>query len=118
MSVQKQPQVYIKTYQLLKELHEVVRNMPKHYKYTLGESSLELAWRCLDLIVEANFYYNTRIKRDRITELSLTFDKLKLRLRMLNELKLINLKKYRYLQFNYVNSIGEMIGGWKKWVNS
>ena len=106
--------IYIKFYQLVKFLNEVVRNFPKHYKYALGINILSLGWKCLDFILEANSLPNEK-KYQKILELSITFDKLKIRLRMAQELNLISAGQFAHIQTYYAKELGEMIGGWLKW---
>lgn len=106
--------LYLKLYQLIKFLYERVRNFPKQYKYTLGENILNTAWQCLDLVLEANVLPNEK-KYPKILELSITFDKLKVRLRISQELNLISKKQFVHIQTYYIKEIGEMIGGWLKW---
>ncbi len=106
--------LYIKLYQLIKFLYERVRNFPKQYKYTLGEDILKLSWRCLDLVLQANALPNEE-KRSKILSLSIAFDKLKIRLRMAQEIKLISKKQFAHTQTDYLKETGEMIGGWLKW---
>lgn len=109
--------LYLKTYQFVKYLYEMVRSFPKQYKYTLGENILGLCWKCLDLILEANSLPNVK-KYTKILELSLTFDRLKIRLRMIQELNLISEKQFAHICTNYTQETGEMIGGWLKWAES
>lgn len=92
----------------------MVRNFPKQYKYNLGENILGLSWDCLDLILEANSLPNEN-KHKKILELSILFDKLKIRLRMAQELNLISEKQFAHIQTYYAKEIGEMIGGWLNW---
>jgi hypothetical protein len=94
----------------------MVRNFPKQYKYTLGENILGLGWRCLDLVLEANSLSNEK-KCSKILELSITFDELKIRIRMAQELNLISERQFAHIQTYYAKEIGEMIGGWLKWSN-
>jgi len=108
--------LYLKIYQLIKFLYERVRNFPKEYKYTLGENILNLSWRCLDLVLEANISPNEK-KHPKILELSITFDKLKIRLRMAQELDLISKRQFVHIQTYYIKEIGEMIGGWLRWAS-
>lgn len=110
----KQLPLYHKSYQLIKYLYHTVKNFPKHYKYTLGQSIIDLAWQCLDLVLTANIQPN-KDKYFRILELSANFDKLKIRIRMIQEIGLISPKQFAHLQVNYITTIGEMIGGWLKW---
>jgi len=79
--------LYIKIYQFIKFLYEMVRNFPKQYKYALGQNILDLPWRCMDLVLESNALSNQE-KYPKILELSIVFDKLKMRLRMAQELNL------------------------------
>ena len=109
--------LYLKIYQLIKFLYQTIRNFPKQYKYTLGENILDLSWRCLDLVLEANALPDKE-KRPKILELSVAFDKLKLRLRMSQELNLISKRQFVHIQTYYIKEIGEMIGGWLKWASS
>ena len=108
--------LYYKLYQLIKFLYQRVNNFPKQYKYTLGESILELSWRCLDLVLEANTLPNKE-KYPKILELSTTFDKLKIRLRMAQEINLISKRQFVHIQTYDIKEIGEMIGGWLKWAS-
>jgi len=108
--------LYLKTYQFIKFLYGMVRSFSKQYKYTLGENILGLGWRCLDLTLEANSLPNEK-KHPKILELSIAFDKLKIRIRMAQELNLISEKQFAHIQTYYAKETGEMIGGWLKWSN-
>lgn len=116
MSNYKHLPLYLKIYQLVKFLYEMVRNFPKQYKYSLGQNILDLTWQCLDLVLEVNILPNEK-KYQKILKLSIDFDKLKIRLRMAQELSLISKKQFVHLQSNYMREIGEMIGGWLKWAS-
>lgn len=106
--------IYFKTYQLIKFLYGIVRSFPKEYKYTLGGEILNLSWQCVDLVIEANILPNNK-KYFKISELSSTFDKLKTRLRLAQEINLISIKQYSHIQTYYMKETGEMIGGWLGW---
>lgn len=108
--------LYLRLYQLIKYLHEVVRNFPKQYRYTFGGQILALSWECLDMVLEANVLRGQE-KNLKILSLSVSFDKFKIRLRMAQELKLISEKQFCHLQTYYLKEIGGMIGGWLKWSN-
>ena len=103
--------IYLKLYQLTKYLYERIRNFSKQYKYTIGEDILNLNWQCLDLVLEANSLPN-KLKHSKILKLSINFDKLKIRLRMAQEINLISKKQFIHIQSYYIREIGEMIGGW------
>jgi len=109
--------IYLKLYQLIKFLYERIRNFPKQYKYTIGKDILNLGWRCLDLVLEINALPN-ELKYPKILELSVVFDKLKIRLRMSQEINLISKKQFIHIQSYYIKETGEMIGGWLRWSNT
>lgn len=108
--------LYLKLYQFLKFLYKTTRSFPKQYKYTLGQNILDLTWRCLDLVLEANALPHEE-KCSKILKLSLAFDQLKIRLRMAQEMDLISKRQFSHIQTNYVKEIGEMIGGWLRWAS-
>lgn len=99
---------------LTKLLYKTVHNMPKEYKFTIGQEIINLCWRCLDKYLEINNLENDK-KFFEIKKLSLYFDKLKCRLRMSQEIGAISDKYFVHLQENYIFSIGDQIGGWQKW---
>ncbi len=105
--------LYLKLYQLIKFLYKSVDNFPKQYKYSLGKSILDLNWQCLDFVLEANNLSNKE-KYLKVLELSTAFDKLKIRLRLTQELKIISTNQFTHLQIYYLKEIGQMIGGWLK----
>lgn len=106
--------LYFKLYQLIKELNIVTKNFPKHQKYTLGNQIVEMAWNCIDAFIEAN-NLPTYQKKEKIVELSNNFDKLKVRIRMAQELDLISVRQFSRIQSEYADEAGSMIGGWLKW---
>lgn len=108
--------LYLKLYQLIKFLYEMVRSFSKQYKYSLGQNILDLSWQCLDLVLEANALPDGE-KYQKISKLSIGFDKLKIRIRMAQELNLISKKQFIHIQSHYMREIGEMIGGWLKWAS-
>jgi hypothetical protein len=116
MNQTQQLPLYLKIYQLIKFLYERTRDFPKQYKYTFGENILDLSWQCLDLVLEANALSNKE-KYSKISELSVAFDKLKIRLRMAQELNLISKRQFVHIQIYYIKEIGEMLGGWLKWAS-
>lgn len=105
--------LYLCSYKLLQYLYLLIHNFPKEYKYTLGQSILDLGWKVLDLVILANMLTNQE-KAGKIHQVSAAFDQLKTRLRMAYELKLILTKKYAYI-VEQNEEIGKMISGWLKW---
>lgn len=117
MSIPQQLPIYLKLYQLIKYLYARKKNFPKEYKYTLGEEIISLSWKCIDLFLEANALPNKE-KNLKINELSNVFDKLKLRLRMSQEIGLVSEKQFVHIQEQFIRETGTMIGGWQKWSNN
>jgi hypothetical protein len=113
MSITSELPVYAAMYDLQKYLYLTIRPFPKEYKYTLGESILDLGWKTLDCTVEANVLPNIE-KAPAILEASAAFDQLKTRLRMAYELKLISHKRYTFI-ISKNEEIGKMLSGWLKW---
>lgn len=105
--------LYLSLYKLLQYLYILIHNFPKEYKYTLGQSILDLGWKVLDLVILTNMLPNQE-KAGKICQVSAVFDQLKTRLRMAYDLKLILTKKYAYIAMQN-EEIGKMINGWLKW---
>lgn len=80
----------------------------------MGTEMIGICWRCLDLTVESS-YLQKNLKAEKITMLSCEFDKLNLRIRMMQELKIISVGQFSHWQENYLFEIGRQIGGWLKW---
>jgi len=105
--------LYLSVYKLLLYLYGLVNNFPKSYKYSLGKDILNLAWETLDLIIVTNNLPNNE-KSLSIIRTSVAFDRLKIRLRLGLEIRLINCKKFAYLvEIN--EEIGKMLTGWLNW---
>jgi hypothetical protein len=95
----------------------MIKNFPKEYKYTLGQEILNLSHEGLDLIIEANTLPNNQ-KHLRINSLSLVLDKLKLRIRIAQEVGAISVNQFGHIQESYLINIGEMTSGWHRWAKS
>lgn len=106
--------IYHALYGLVRYLYKIVQNMPREYKYSIGQDILELSWHCLDLTMDAA-KNKKDTKTETIDELSREFDRLKLRLRMASEVGILNENCFAHLQKNYLAEAGKMIGGWQKW---
>jgi len=105
--------LYLCLYKLQRHLYLVVRNFSKSYKYTLGQSILDLNWKVLDLVIFANILPNQK-KGEKILEASAAFDQMKTRLRLAYEEKLISPNKFSYI-IEKNEEIGKMLTGWLKW---
>jgi four helix bundle protein len=108
--MQNETPIVIKTYDLYKSIHIVIRLFSREEKYTLGEKIKEAIMDMLQLFIEAE--YSPRSSKIVILEkASVKLDFLKLLVRMSYDLKLINEKKYLDLE-SQLQEIGKMLGGW------
>jgi len=108
--------LYIKLVHLLKKEYIIVHNLPKEYKFSLGQDIINRTWELLDLFMMAQFTYKApehEQKTKIIANLNLRFEELKLRLRFLSELKFISLRQVTILNSQIIE-IGKMIGSWCK----
>jgi hypothetical protein len=105
--------LYLEVFNLIKYLYQLISNYPKEYKYSLGEETLGLAWKTLDLIVESNGKPNSK-KQIYIQKSISSFTNLKYRLRLASELKIISLKSYAYIT-KQSEEIEQMLRGWLTW---
>ena len=105
--------LYLALYNLIKYLYLIIKNYPKEYKYTLGEDTLRLAWSSLDYIIEANHMPNSD-KQKYINKAIIIFNRLKYRLRLASELKIINHNSYAYF-IKQSAEINKMLNGWLTW---
>lgn len=109
--------LYHALYKLVKYLYDIVHNMPREFKYAIGQDIINIAWQCLDKALKCSYAAGTE-KAENIKDLSLLFDCLKFRLRMASEIGAFSEGSFAHLQENYLNEIGKMLGGWLKWANT
>lgn len=113
---QNNTKIYHMLYQLTKQYYAVIKNFPKEYKYSIGNETIGLLWNCLDLAVETNAATNQN-KKEKISQLSNAYEKLKMRIRMSQEIKLISVGQFARIEEDFILEIGKMIGGWRNWSN-
>ena len=102
--------VYNSTYDLLLYLYQVGQNMQRDYRYTLGESMKKDLVEVLVLIYRANA---SRQKAEIIGEARERLVTVKLRLRLLHDLKQISLKAYANTSV-MAESISKQLAAWQK----
>ena len=105
--------IYLALYKLIVYLYTVVRHFPKEYKYTLGEDILSIAWKTLDWTILANTVDNKEKKKYILRAVS-SFNTLKYRFRVSNDVKILSHGKYSYI-IKQSNEIEKMLGGWFSW---
>ena len=101
-----------KSYNLYKLTYDYAKKFPKSDKYSLGEKIKNLLLEILELLIEAE-----TAKRDWkqpvLEKASRKLNLLKILLRLANDIKILDDKKYLTAQ-DQVQEIGRMLGGWIK----
>lgn len=106
--------LYLKLINLLKTEYRLVGNLPKQYKYTLGQEIINITWELLDLFTAVQMgTLNGTQKFASVTKITVRFDCLKLRIRFLTELNLLSLTQAGVLG-ETLTEIGKMLGSWRK----
>lgn len=105
----KEAPIIQKTYDFYRELYLTVGKMPKKDKYTLGEKVQKITLDLLELFITAS--YSKLNKLLILEKASAKLELLKILIRLSNEIKAINSKKYLYLE-ELLQEIGRMLGGW------
>ncbi len=85
---------------------------PKKDKHALGAKCEHYIIAVLELLLETSYLPKIE-KRPLLLKANNKFETLKVFIRLLKELKIIDLKKYTVLQ-SAIQEIGRMLGGWIK----
>ncbi|MBI4991827.1 MAG: diversity-generating retroelement protein Avd [Candidatus Harrisonbacteria bacterium] len=104
-----------KIYDFYKLFYSYAELFPKKDRYTLGKRCEDAALEFLELILFAAGI-NKSGKYVALQKASSKFDTLKILVRLLKEIKIIDAKKYVRLQ-SLLQEIGRMLGGWLKSVS-
>ncbi len=105
-----------KTIDLYKLYYAYAQLFPKKDKYTLGATCERYIIEILELIITAS-YLPKEQKLSLLKSANNKFETLKIFIRLLKELKIIDQKKYLDLQ-TLIQEIGRMFGGWLKSLNN
>ena len=108
--------IYTKILNFQKYMYVAIHSFPKEYKFSLGQEIINKLWETMDISISANLAEN-KDKYVEIINLLNSFDKLKVRIRMAHELKVINDKKYAYI-LKHAVSIEKDISSWLSWAKS
>ena len=102
-------------YELYKIFYSYSVSFPKKDKYTLSAKCEMYIIVTLELLLEASCAYREE-KLKLIKKANIKFDALKLFIRLLKDLDIIDDKKYFELQ-KRIQEIGKMLGGWQRSLN-
>ncbi len=95
-----------------KLFHDYVRFFPKIEKYSLGQKIENLILDTLELSIKT-FYLPKQEKLTHLRKIDAKISLLKILIRLSNEIKSLDNKKYLILQ-EKLQEIGKMLGGWIK----
>jgi len=90
--------------------HKQTKKFPKSDRYTLGEKISSQLLDALILIHQARFEKKFK-KIETLEKASVSFDSVKILIRMTHTLEIIEQKSYIKLE-NDLQNIGRMLGGW------
>lgn len=103
--------VYQQCYDLNLYFFKLSRGFAKDYKYGLAGDAKELLSALLDDIIIANSAVQ---KQPTLQRAILTVERLKIKARLLHDLKAMNLKSYEYFSRELV-AISKQLTGWYDW---
>ena len=102
-------------YQLLADLHRLTARMTKKLRFTTGVEVAKLAGNMLDELVAANCQRQGNLRLEAIDRATTHLTCLRLRLRLLNELKALS--SGQLAVFNeQIEIISKQLTAWRKWV--
>jgi hypothetical protein len=99
-----------KTYDLYKTFHEYRKIVPKQDRFTIYERSEDTMLEILENLLEAAHLDQSR-KKEFLETASVKLNTLRFLIRMLKDVKSIDMKKYIILE-GIMDEIGRMLGGW------
>jgi len=102
--------VYKASYDLLMSIFEFSRHFNKEYKYTVGESLKKETIELLTLIYRAN---SRTDKKEVLQEARERIEVIRLFIRLMKDMKQINLKKFVEIN-KTVENVSKQLTGWQK----
>ena len=97
-------------YEASKWICRKVEELPRSYRFTLGDRMINSSLDLYLLLVEAQY---SRDKRRILKQANLELEKLRHLWRLSQELTDLSLKSYHYICAE-LDQVGKMIGGWQK----
>ncbi len=102
--------VYKASYDLLIEIFKFVRNFSKEFKYTIGENLKTEGIELIKLIYQANA---SRDKVERIRQAREKIEMLRLYLRLMKDMRQINIPKFVFIN-EKIEVVSRQLIGWQK----
>jgi hypothetical protein len=110
MGLHQELPVYKASYDLLLAIFEFTKNFNKDYKYTVGESLKKETTELLTLIYRAN---SRKDKVGVLQEARERIEVIRLFIRLMKDMKQINLKKFVEVNKS-VENVSKQLTGWQK----
>ena len=110
MGLHQELPVYKSSYDLLLAIFEFTKSFNKDYKYTVGESLKKETIELLTLIYRAN---SRKDKGDVLQESRERIEVIRLFIRLMKDMKQINLKKFVEVN-KAVENVSKQLAGWQK----
>jgi hypothetical protein len=110
MGLHQELPVYKASYDLLLAIFEFTKNFNKDYKYTVGESLKKETTELLTLIYRAN---SRKDKVGVLQEARERIEVIRLFIRLMKDMKQINLKKFVEIN-KTVENVSKQLTGWQK----
>lgn len=104
--------IFKKNYELYKTAYGYRKHISRQDRFTIWQKSEELILEIIECILAAS-QTNKREKLMILEKASLKLNFLRIFLRLMREVKIIDIKKYTILE-RFVDEIGRMLGGWIK----
>lgn len=104
--------IFKKTYELYKEFYSLRNFVSKQDRYTIYQRCENIILDILEGILSASQLPKLE-KLPTLEKVSLKLNLLRIFLRLMKEIKSLDIKKYILLE-EYVDEIGRMLGGWIK----
>lgn len=98
-----------KTYDLIKWLVPILDRLPRTHRFSIGERITQELYDLLDKLITSRYARSGRLEI--LQTLNTRLQILRYQCRLLNEFKLISLKRYEHTH-RLINEIGVDLGGW------
>jgi len=102
--------IFVKTYDLMVWLIPVVTSFPKDQRFRLAARLENSLYNFYEIILRAG---RTKQPRKQLMDADLELEKLRILLRLAQDVRCIPFKKYEQAS-RLVNEVGKLLGGWLK----
>jgi four helix bundle protein len=98
-------------YMLVIKIYQITHNFSREHKYSLGQKLKDTSVEFLDYIVMANAEEN---KTESLKSARISLERLRIHIRLANDLKIISLKAYEHLSRS-LEDLSKQLSGWQEW---